>query len=171
METVAVTDMVSERNHAIEDETLAARCAATTVLITADSSAAVERLARRIHKASVRGASPFVLVEAATLPVDAAVLTGTCADLLDTVRGGSLLITDVEHMPRIVQERLLDTLGRLQASSEPTCRGRLIAGTSAVLLERIAQDTFSERLFYRLNIIHVVAKTAAGTNVPAAAVV
>ena len=160
MGAVAVTDTVNDRSLAIDDEALAARCSATTVLITADCSAAVERVARRIHAASGRAASPFVRLAAGTLPTDATTLTETCADVLDTVGDGTLLLTDVEQMPPIVQDRLIETLAGLHAAREPTCRGRLIAGTSAVLHERIAIGTFCERLFYRLNTIHVVATGA-----------
>ena len=162
MEAVAVAVAVHDRDQAIEDVALAARYAATTILITAEYGAAVERLARRIHAASDRAASPFVLVAAATLPIGAAVLTETCADLLDTARGGSLLLADVEQMPAIVQGRLMDTFACLQAALEPTYRVRLMAGTTTILYERIAGGTFSEGLFYRLNIIHVVGRNGAG---------
>ena len=164
---VAVADVVHERNHAIEDVALAARCAAASVLITADCAAAVERLARRIHAASDRAAFPFVRVAAATLPVDAAVLTERCADLLDTARGGSLLLTDVEQMPAFVQNQFVETFDCLHAALEPTCRVRLLAGTTTALYERIADGTFAERLFYRLNIIHLVDKNGAGNGTSA----
>ncbi len=39
-----------------------------------------------------------------------------------------------------------------------------MAGTTVSLSERIEDGTFSERLFYRLNIIHVVMKVAAPGN-------
>ena len=75
MEAVAIAKVVSERSQAIEDEALAARCATTNVLITADCAAAVVRIARRIHATGTRAASPFVHMAAAALPVDPAVLT------------------------------------------------------------------------------------------------
>lgn len=156
METVAIADVVHERTHAIEDVALAARCAATTILITAEHAAAVEDLARRIHAASDRAALPLRLVAAATLPIDTAVLTETCAALLDAARGGSLLLTDVEHLPAKVQGRLIGTFASLQAAREPTDRVRLMAGTTTSLYERIFDGSFCERLFYQLNIIHVV---------------
>jgi DNA-binding NtrC family response regulator len=156
------TTVVHDRNHAVEDEALAARCAATTILITADCAAAVERLARRIHAASACAASPFVHVAAAALPIDAAGLTEMCADLLHTARSGSLLLTDVEHMPAIVQNGLIETVSFLQAAREPTCRVRLMAGTTTILHERVGDGTFCQRLFYQLNVIHVVAKNGAG---------
>jgi DNA-binding NtrC family response regulator len=126
MLAVTVSDVVAHRNKAVDDEALAARCAATTVLITADCSDTVESLARRIHAASVRAASPFVRVRSATLPVDAAMLTEACADVVDRCRGGSLLISDVEVMPALVQDRLIQTLACVQAAWEPTYRVRLM---------------------------------------------
>jgi DNA-binding NtrC family response regulator len=165
-----VDDVADEQNPTMESAALAARCASRTVLITADCTDAVEGLARRIHAASARAAFPFVLVAAATLPIDAAVLAGTCADLLDGLGGGSLLITDVEQMPALVQDQLIETLASLQAACEPTRRVRLIAGTTAIFHDRISDGTFSDRLFYRLNVIHVIATTDVGARRPAAAV-
>ena len=155
---------------AIQDEALAARCAATAILITAECAAAVEHLARRIHAASARAASPFEHVAAATLPVDRAALTETCEALLATARNGSLLLSDVEQMPAIVQDRLIETFACLQAARAPACRVRLIAGTTAILHERVAGGTFSERLFYQLNIIHVVANGEVTASAPAGGV-
>ena len=68
MEAVAIAKVVSERSQAIEDEALAARCATTNVLITADCAAAVVRIARRIQATGTRAASPFVHMAAAALP-------------------------------------------------------------------------------------------------------
>jgi len=160
MEAVAVADVTDEGID--EDEVLAARWAATTILITADCAAAVVRVARRIHVASASAASPFVHISAAALPIDAAVLTKMCGDLLDTARSGSLLLTDVEHMPAIVQRGLIETVASLQAAREPIGRVRLMAGTTTRLHKRVADGTFSERLFYQLNLIHVFATNGAG---------
>jgi DNA-binding NtrC family response regulator len=165
MRLVAVGELVHEKNH-VEDEELAARCAATTILITAAVAADMERLARRIHEVSAGAASPFVRVSAAALPITAAMLTKTCASLLEAATGGSLLLTDVEDMPAIVQYRLIDTLVELQSAREPSAAVRLIAGTTTSLCQRIADGTFSERLFYRLNLIHIVAKNAAENDSP-----
>jgi DNA-binding NtrC family response regulator len=152
----AAVEFVDERNQAVDDETLAATCATTTMLITADSAAAVEHLARRIHGASARAAFPFAAVAAAGLSSDRAMLRQTCGTLVDKVGGGSLLITDVEHMPALVQSCLIETFAGLQSAREPAGRMCLMAGTTTTLHDRIADGTFSEQLFYRLNTIHVV---------------
>ena len=156
-----VVEVVHETDHAVEDEDLAVRCATATLLITAPRAADVETLARRIHAASAYGAFPFVQVSAAALPGRATMLIDTCARLLAAANGGSLLLTDVEHMPRLVQHRLLGTLAEVQRARHPSRAVRLMAGTTASLCDRIADGTFSQRLFYRLNTIHIVVTDAA----------
>jgi DNA-binding NtrC family response regulator len=60
-------------------------------------------------------------------------------------------------MPSIVQNQLLDLLAELELARAPSAAVRLVCGTSVSLLDRIAAGTFSERLFYRLNMIHLMA--------------
>ena len=156
----AAAGFVAEQ-HAVEDVALAARCAPMTVLITADGAARVELLARRIHGAGERAASPFILVAAAALPADATLLMQACRTLLDSVIGGSLLITDVERMPAFVQSCVIETFAGLQSARDPAGLMRLTAGTTTDLYHCVAQGTFSERLFYRLNTIHVVSGAGA----------
>jgi transcriptional regulator of acetoin/glycerol metabolism len=95
-------------------------------------------------------------VSAAALPTDPAIFAELCAHLLDEASGGSLLLSNVEDMPAIVQDSLIETLARLQSTRDAFTAVRLIAGTTALLHDCIADGTFSERLFYRLNIIHIV---------------
>ena len=153
---VDIADLTGQEPGVVEDEPLAVRCAATTCLITAAIAADVEAVARRIHAAGLRAAFPFVHVSADMLPTDATRFAEACASLVDAARGGTLLITNVEAMPAIVQESLIETLAQLQGASDPVDAVRLIAGTTVVLHDCIVAGTFSERLFYRLNIIHVV---------------
>jgi transcriptional regulator of acetoin/glycerol metabolism len=58
-----------------------------------------------------------------------------------------------------VQEALIDLLDRLQAARRPSAAVRLISGTTVSLLDRITAGTFSARLFYRLNVIHLTTGT------------
>jgi DNA-binding NtrC family response regulator len=162
MKSVAA-EPVQSANHVVEYEDLAARCTATT-LITASAATDVERLARRIHAAGSRAALSFVRAPAAALPVEPRAFLETCAGLIEAASGGTLLLTGVEEMPAITQDRLIETLAQLQDARDPSVAVRLMAGTTVSLSERIADGTFSERLFYRLNIIHVVMKDAAPGN-------
>ena len=156
MESAGVAESVHERNHGADDEDIAARCAAT-ILISAWAARDVERVARRIHAASARAASSFVQVPAGALPMEPGVLTETCARLAEAAAGGTLLFTDVEAMPAIVQDRIMETLAGVKGARNPLVSVRLMAGTTVSLADCIASGRFSERLFYRLNVIHIIA--------------
>ena len=153
---IDITDPTDQERQMVDDEDLAARSVATTMLITGAVAADVETVARRVHAAGARAQRPFVCVSAAGLPGNLTVLEGTCANLLDAASGGSLLITNVEEMPAAVQHSVVDTFAELQTARKPVTAVRLIAGTTVNLRDRISTGTFSERLFYRLNIIHLV---------------
>jgi DNA-binding NtrC family response regulator len=150
-----------ERNDANDDEQLAARHDERTLLISAGAATDVKALARRIHAAGVRASFPFVDAAAGALPLDPAALRRTCAGLLDAAGGGSLLLTDIECTPAAVQHLLMDVLAQLQSARAPSARARLIAGTTVPLYERAVAGLFSERLFYRLNTIHLSGAAAA----------
>ena len=145
----------------VKDEETAARSDAK-LLITASASVIVEALARRIHAGGVRAALPFVQTPAGDFPIDRQILGNTCSSLLDTAAGGSVLISDVEEMPRIVQDMLIELLADLELARAPFPLVRLIAGTTVSLLDRVEAGTFSDRLFYRLNTIHVLSESGNG---------
>jgi DNA-binding NtrC family response regulator len=159
MKSVAVAEPVQSTNHVVEHEDIAARCAATT-LITASTATDVEHLARRIHAASSRSALSFVQASAAALPVEPRAFLETCAGLIEAAAGGTLLLTGVEEMPAFAQDRFIETLAQVQDARNPSVAVRLIAGTTISLRERIADGAFSERLFYRLNVVHLSVKDA-----------
>ena len=139
---------------AVEDEGVASRSAAR-LLITSPTREGCQRLARRVHLAGARAKSPFVQAAACDFSIDAETLAKQCGRLLDAAAGGSLLITDVEEMPTVVQHVLIDIVATLEQSRSPSAAVRYIAGTTASLLDRVTAGTFSGRLFYRLNVIHL----------------
>ena len=153
---VGAAEITDQEPDVAEDEQAAARCDATSLLITGAIAADVEIVARRIHRAGPRAPFPFVHASAAALPTDAGLFAEACASLLDAASGGSLLLTSVEEMPAVVQESLIETLAELQGARDPLPAVRLMAGTTALLHDCIATGRFSERLFYRLNTIHIV---------------
>jgi DNA-binding NtrC family response regulator len=138
----------------LEDEELASRTDATLLITAANGGG--ETVARRIHGASLRADFPFLRVSAGGFPIDPVMLRVTCARLLDTASGGSVFITDIEDLPPIVQDLLVELLGNLQFARAPSDAVRVMTGTAVSLLDRIAAGMFSERLFYRLNLIHLV---------------
>ena len=138
----------------IPDEKLA-RHWAVRLLITAAAQGVAEVLARRIHDASPRAGLPFVKVLAVDLPGAPDRLRNSCGLALDAAAGGTLLISDVEQLAPLVQERLLDTLQELESARAPAAAVRLVSATTVSLLDRLGSAKFCERLFYRLNIIHL----------------
>jgi DNA-binding NtrC family response regulator len=68
-----------------------------------------------------------------------------------------VLFSAVDVMPPAVQDALDALLDGLEFAHGSSAEIRLISGTTTSLLDRVAAGTFSERLFYRLNIIHLVA--------------
>ena len=141
---------------AVEDEDVARRSAAT-LLITASSQQHVETFARRIHARGPRARFPFVQTWAGELPVAPEALREHCGRFLDAAAGGSVLVSAVEEMPGAVQDALIELLAGLELLRRPSAAIRLISGTTVSLLDRVAAGTFSERLFYRLNVIHLTA--------------
>jgi DNA-binding NtrC family response regulator len=147
---------------AVEDEDAAGRSDAT-LLITAATQREVEALARRVHGASLRAEFPFVRTWPCDLPSEAEALKGCCGSFLDAAAGGTLLISDVEEMLPIVQDVLLDVLAGLELARRPSAAVRLISGTTVSLLDRVTAGTFSDRLFYRLNVIHLIVPETDGS--------
>ena len=134
------------------NEAVAGR-SAMRVLITAKTALAVETIGRRIHAASAGAESNFVRFRAGRFPIEPARLRATCTRLLELAAGGTLLLSDIETMPGVVQHsviELFDELARTRA-----VKVRLVSGTTVLLFNHVVAGTFSERLFYRLNVVHV----------------
>jgi DNA-binding NtrC family response regulator len=93
-------------------------------------------------------------------------LRNTCSELLDAAAGGSMLLSDVEEMPATVQGVLVELLAELEVARAPSAAVRLITGTTVSLLDCIAAGTFSDRLFYRLNAIHLVVPNGRSEMLP-----
>ena len=146
----------------LTDDINAASRSSARLLITAATQRTVETLARRIHASGPRARSPFVMTCAGELRVGTQALSDDCLRLLDAAAGGSVLISAVEEMPAVVQAALIDVLDGLESARRPSAAVRLISGTTVSLLDRVAAGTFSDRLFYRLNILHL----SAGAGLP-----
>ena len=151
---------------AAEEDVNAACRSRARLLITASTAQSVETLARRIHRNGPRARFPFVMTSAAELSVGAQALSEDWARFLEAAAGGTVFVRAVEEMPAAVQEELIDLFAAQPESSRPaSAEVRLISGTTVSLLDRVAAGSFSEQLFYRLNVIHLMV----GNGSPAAA--
>jgi DNA-binding NtrC family response regulator len=157
---MATDVLLAQRSLDVTDE----QCASASdcrVLITGASSDLAEALGRRLHLASRRASRPIVRTRAIALPADPNLLRDRCAALLDASAGGTLLISDVEHMVPAVQHVVIHVFETLALDRPPVAAVRFIFTTTVSLHDRIAAG-FSERLFYHLNTIHLRAPGTPG---------
>ena len=152
-------------------ETVAAT--SSTVLITGETGTGKELAARAIHHNSPRRANRFVAINCSAIPE-----TLLEAELFGHVRGaftgavgarqgrleqahkGTLFLDEVGTMSPALQAKLLRVLQerefeRVGDSNTVKIDVRVIAATHSDLVRMVADATFREDLFYRLNVIPV----------------
>jgi DNA-binding NtrC family response regulator len=72
-------------------------------------------------------------------------------------QAGTVLLQEVGRLSPSLQVRLADRLEDLRGyKGYGRSRLRLMASSSESLERRVAEGTFDDRLFYRLNVIHVI---------------
>ncbi len=129
------------------------------VVITGESGAGKEVLARAIHANSARRAKPFVAVSCAALPLETleALLVGRGrgkASGLESPAGGTLFLDEVAELdPRlqsIVLRALDERAGRREGATKPGVR--LVCSTRADLSQAVAEKRFREDLYFRLKV-------------------
>jgi transcriptional regulator with PAS, ATPase and Fis domain len=145
------------------------------VLVTGESGVGKELVARAIHARSLRANRPFVPVNCAGIPETLleselfghvkGSFTGAYRDKpgkLETAHEGTIFLDEVGEMSLRMQGLLLRFLetGELQKVGSERAgtpvNVRVVAATNKPLPEMIAQGTFREDLFYRLNVIHLL---------------
>jgi DNA-binding NtrC family response regulator len=133
------------------------QCALTNsspVLITGPSDFA-EELATRIHRYGLHGRGAFLTIDCGRMhqPEQLEAVFETAAPR------GTVFLRDVDRLAPALQMALFVRMAPLGV--------RVIAATSQSLLSAAANGSFDERLFYRLNQIHLIASRASD-RVPAA---
>ena len=145
------------------------------VLITGESGTGKELVASGIHRGSDRAARPFVAVNCAGLPETLleselfghvrGSFTGAYRDKqgkLELADEGTIFLDEIGETTLRMQGLLLRFLetGELQKVGADRAAGRVdvrvVAATNRNLREMIAQGSFREDLFYRLNVIHLL---------------
>ncbi len=143
----------------------------STVLITGESGTGKEVMANFIHRNSLRAEKPYIALNCAAMPKEliAAELfghtkgafTGATAARKGKFReadGGTLFLDEIGDMPIELQASLLRVLenGRFTpvgSDQEVEVNVRIIAATNKDLPNQVAEKSFREDLFYRLNVI------------------
>jgi transcriptional regulator with AAA-type ATPase domain len=130
-----------------------------TLLVQGEPGTGKEELARAVHARSARRNGPFVILDAANLPVPLAARSLACA--FERAHGGTLFLAGVGELPLHVQLELLTALDR-RLDSDPGERAagdvdvRLIAATCRDLRLEVEAYRFREDLYQRLAEARVV---------------
>src|SRR5918996_4432542 len=152
-------------------ETVAAT--SSTVLITGETGTGKELAARAIHHSSSRRGSRFVALNCSAIPetlLEAELFghvrgaftgaVGSRQGRLEQAHKGTLFLDEVGTMSPALQAKLLRVLQerefeRVGDSHTIKIDVRVIAATHSDLGRMVAEGTFREDLFYRLNVIPV----------------
>lgn len=144
-----------------------------TVLLTGESGAGKEVVARAIWRHSQRAAKPYIAINMAAIPRDLleselfghekGAFTGATAQRLgrfEQARGGTLFLDEIGDMPMELQTRLLRVLSngffyRVGGHQPIKADVRIIAATNQNLEQRVKDGLFREDLYHRLNVIRL----------------
>lgn len=149
------------------------RSSDVTVLVTGESGTGKELVSRAIHATSKRKDRIFIPFNCTAVPKELAeghlfgyrkgAFTGAVTDspgMIRAAHGGTLFLDEVGDLPIDVQPKLLRFLqeGEVQPIGEKNpikVDVRVIAATNMPLEKKVADGTFREDLYYRLNVIRL----------------
>lgn len=156
------------------------------VLITGETGAGKNVVARSIHFTGPLKKAPFIsmncsaipenLIEAELFGYAKGAFTGATAErkgIFEMAEGGTLFLDEIGEMPMHLQSKLLGVLEdkkikRLGADSIRQVDVRIIAATSIDLEGAITRSTFRKDLYYRLSVvkIHIPPLRERRTDIP-----
>jgi len=144
-----------------------------TVLIQGESGTGKEVVARAIHENSYRAAKPFIkvncgalaetLLESEFFGYRKGSFTGAFEDRkgrFEAANGGTLLLDEIGNLSLAGQAKLLRVLQEMEfepvGQNEPRrVDVRVLASTNMELERAVADGTFRDSLYYRLNVVSI----------------
>ena len=145
----------------------------STVLITGESGTGKELVARALHEHSSRRNEAFIKINCAAIPktlmeselfgYDKGAFTGAVSSKpgrFELADRGTLFLDEIGELPvemqvkllRVLQESEFERVGGIKTLRVDV---RVIAATNRDLVREVAQGTFREELFYRLNVVPI----------------
>ncbi len=145
----------------------------STILVTGESGTGKELVARAVHTNSLRRDQAFVALNCGALPETLleselfghmrGSFTGaatTKKGLLEAAERGTIFLDEISEMSPMMQVKLLRVLQerrfrRVGGNEEIEADIRIIAATNRDLDKAVADGTFREDLYYRVNVIPI----------------
>jgi DNA-binding NtrC family response regulator len=142
-----------------------------TVMVYGESGTGKELVARALHRLSPRASKPFISISAGALPetlleselfgYEKGAFTGAMTakpGRFEMANGGTLFLDEIGDISAAVQVKLLRvlqerTFERLGGTRSIEVDVRVVAATNRDLQQLIADGSFREDLFYRLNVV------------------
>jgi DNA-binding NtrC family response regulator len=145
---------------------LAAQCG-MRVLVTGEYGVGKQRLARLIHRQSLRCHAPFIALpcaHASEQELETRLFGNAHTNVLGVIEradGGTLFLEDIDWLSLAMQRRVMNFIvhGEVQpVGTQPMRRRanvRIITATTTPLVEAVATGRFRPDLYYLLNTIYV----------------